>query len=152
MKACLFQSVQWSVMRIHSTILWKVKRMRNLHEYIQKNYGREALWELQQWEKWELRYSNYSNHRSCTLRCITKGIVLVSLKLNSRRKDISSRARVIIYRAERQLLQERFRSINTILLDNGGRIATSRSRLFSLVTTSTMQLKCIEFINKGKGI
>ena len=56
-------------------------------------------------------------------------------------------ARAIINRAERQLLQERVRSINTILLDNGGRTATSRSR-FSLVTTSTIQLYCNEFINK----
>ena len=33
-------------------------------------------------------------------------------------------------------------------MDDGGRIAASRSRLFSLGTTSTIQLKCIEFINK----
>ena len=122
--------------------------MRNLHKSIQENYGRKALQELQQWEKWELGYSDYSTHRRFTLRCISKGIVLVSLKLNSGRKDISSRARAIIYRAEGQLLQERVRSINTILLDNGGRIATSRSKLFSLVTGSTIKLKCIEFINK----
>ena len=104
---------------------------------------REALQELHQWEKWELRYNNYSNHRGFTLRCISKGIVLVSLKLNSGRKDISTRARAVIYRAERQLIQERVRSINTILLDNGGRIAASRSRLFSLVTTSATQCALI---------
>ena len=85
----------------------KVNRMRNLHKYIQENYGREAMWELWKCEKWELRYSGYSNHRRFTLRCISKGIVPVSLKLNSRRKDIRSRVRAIIYRAERQLLQER---------------------------------------------
>ena len=122
--------------------------MRNLQKYIQENYEREALQELQQWEKWELRYSDSCNHRKFTLRCINKGIVLVSLKLNSGRKNISSRARGIIYRAERQLLQERVRSINTILIDNGGRIATSRPRLLSLVTAQTTQLKCTKFINQ----
>ena len=109
---------------------------------------KEALQEMQQWEKWELRCSDYSNHRRFTLRCISKGIVLLSLKLDLGRKDISIRTRAVIYRAERQHLQDRVRNINTILLDNGGRITAGRSRLFSLVTTPTTQLKCIEFINK----
>ena len=38
--------------------------------------------------------------------------------------------------------------MNTILLDNEGRIAASRSGLFSLVTTTTIQSRCIEFIKK----
>ena len=63
-----------------------------IHKYIQESYWREALWELQQWEKWDLKYSNYSNHKRFTIRCISKGIVLVSLKLNPGRKDISNRA------------------------------------------------------------
>ena len=97
-------------------------------------------------------FCDYSNHRRFTLRCISKGIVLVSLKLNSGRRDISSRIRAIIYRAERQLLHERVRSINTILLDNWGRIATSRPGLFSLVTAPTTQLRCTEVINKVREV
>ena len=48
--------------------------MRDLHKYIQDNYGREALQELQQWEKWELRYSNYSITEGSLLDVLTKGL------------------------------------------------------------------------------
>ena len=79
-------------------------------------------------------------YRSCgsgrngfTLRYIGRDVVPVSLRLNSGRKDISRGARAIIYISEKQ--------------DNEGSIATSRSSLFSLVTTLTIQQKCSEFIS-----
>ena len=49
---------------------------------------------------------------------------------------------------EKQLLQDRVECINASLQDNKGRIVASKSRLFSLVTNTTMQQKCMEFINK----
>ena len=122
--------------------------MRNLHNYILENYGREALQELQQWEKWELRHSDYSNHRRFTLRCIGRDIVLVSLKLWSTNGNISYGARKIIQKAEKQILQDRVKCINVILWDNEGKLDRCRSRLLSLATTTTSKDRCIEFINK----
>ena len=47
-------------------------------------------------EKKEFRQCDYSNHRVFTLRCISKGLVPVIVRLNSKRKDISIGARNII--------------------------------------------------------
>ena len=103
---------------------------------------------MQQWERKEFRQCNYSNQRVFTLRCICKGLVPVSVRLNSNRKDISIGARNIIRRAERQLLQQRVKDINRLLQDNSEGIAVSKSRLFSLVTNPHIQQQCTEFIDK----
>ena len=112
--------------------------MRNLHKYITENHGMEAFRELQQWERREFKQCNVINHRILTLRCINKGLVLVSVKLNSNRKDISRGARNIIRRTEKQLLQDRVKCINGFLQDNRGSIEASKSRLFSMVTNITI--------------
>ena len=83
-----------------------------------------------------------------TLRCISKRLVLVSVNLNSNRKDISIGTRNIIRKAERQILQERVKCINNILQDNREGIASSKSKLFSIVTNQAMQQQCTEFIDK----
>ena len=113
-----------------------------------RNHGREALGELQQWERKEMGQCNYINHRVFTLRCISKGLVPVSIRLNSNRKDISIGVRSIIRRAERQLLQQRVRDINRVLQDNREGIVSSKSRLISLVTNPSIQ----QFINKVREV
>ena len=126
--------------------------MRNLYTFMKENHGWEALRELQQWEKREFKQCDYKNHRIFTLRCLNKGLVLVSVRLNSNKKDISSGARNIIRRAEKQLLQDRVKCINGILQDNGGSITASKSRSFSIVTYTTIQQKCREFIDKVREV
>ena len=91
---------------------------------------------------------DFKNHRIFTLRCIRKGVTPVNVRLGYTRKDIIKMAREIIYKAEKQLLQERVKYINVILENNGKKLKNSRSRLLSLVTTTTTQGKCIEFIDK----
>ena len=54
----------------------------------------------------------------------------------------------IIYRAEKQLLQDRVKCINGILQDNESKLDRNRSRLLSLMTTITTRNMCIEFTNK----
>ena len=49
---------------------------------------------------------------------------------------------------EKQLLQESIRYINVIFDTNGKKLEINRSRLLSLVTTTTTQGKCVDFINK----
>ena len=122
--------------------------MRNLHRFIEENHGLEALQELQ---KWVIKESDYKNHRRFTLGCINKGIIPVSVRLKSTSKSRSKRAKEIIYRAEKQLLQDRIKCINGILGDNKGKLDRSRLRLLSLVTTTTKD-RCIEFINKVREV
>ena len=124
-----------------------VKRMRNLHNYIQQNHGLEALQLLQEWEKCVIKDSDYRNHRRFILRCISKGMVLVSVKLRSTNRKISYWFRKIIQKVGKQLLQDRVMCINVILQDNGERLDRCRSRLLSIVTTTTRN-RCTEFINK----
>ena len=83
--------------------------MRNLHKYVKENYRLEALQLLQLWEKSILRDCNYRNHRRFTLRCISKDIVPVSVRLRSACSKISQGAGKIIEKAEKQLLQDRVR-------------------------------------------
>ena len=74
--------------------------MRNLYKFIKENHGLEDLRELLQWEKVEIKQCHYRNHRIFTLRCINKGLVPVSARLNPNRKDISNRTKAIIRRAK----------------------------------------------------
>ena len=122
--------------------------MRNLQELIKEKHGIEALQQLWQWEKCVIKDCDFKKHRIFTLRCISKGVIPVSVRLGSTRKDITKKAREIIYKVEKQLLQERVRYINVILDNNGKNLEISRSRLVSLVTTTATQGKWEDFINK----
>ena len=103
---------------------------------------------LKEWEKCVIKDSDFKNHRIFTLRCVSKGVIPVSVRLSSTRKDITRKAMEIIYKAEKQLLKERVRYINVILDNNGEKLETNWSKLLLLVTTTTTtQGKCIEFIN-----
>ena len=59
--------------------------MRNLHKFIEDNYGLEALCLLQKWEKLEIKDSDYRHHMRFTLRCISKDLIPVSIGLKSAR-------------------------------------------------------------------
>ena len=77
--------------------------MRNLHKFIQEKYGIEALQELQQWGNCAIKDSDYKYYRIFTLRCINKGVIPVSVRLGSTRKDITYRAKEIIYKDEKTI-------------------------------------------------
>ena len=57
--------------------------------------------------------SDYRNHQRFTLRCLNKDLSPVSVRLKSTVNN--KRAKQIIHRAERQLLQDRVKGINGIL-------------------------------------
>ena len=103
------------------------------------------------WEKSVIRDCNYKNHRRFTLRCISKGIVPVSVRLGSSCSKISKQAREIIWKAEKQLLQDRFKCINATIKHNGSNINNNRSRLTSIVTNTADIDQCSKFINKVRG-
>ena len=54
--------------------------MRNLHLILLQEYGIEVRYLFREWERLQLRTSDYKNHRIFTLRCVHKELVTVSIK------------------------------------------------------------------------
>ena len=119
--------------------------MRNLYQIILEEYGLGALHLFRDWEKLQLRASNYKNHRIFMLRCIHKELVPVSLKLKTTLR--TDRARKIIRTAERHLLQARVKAINSILDNVTKQTELCRSKLASILSTHRFR-KCQGFIEK----
>ena len=80
-----------------------------------------------------------------TLKCISKELVPVSIRLKTTIK--TEKARKIIRKAEKDLLQARVKSINSTLGDNAKQRELSRSKLASILSSSTMD-KYQQFIDK----
>ena len=119
--------------------------MRNLHQIILEENGLGALHLFRDWERLQLRASNYMNHRIFTLRCIHKELVQVSIKLKTTLK--TEKARKIIKLAEKHLLQASIKSINSILDNNTKQTELCRSKLASILSTPMFR-KCQGFIEK----
>ena len=119
--------------------------MRNLHQIIQQDYGLEALRLLRDWERLRLQVSDYKNHRIFSLRCLHKDLVPVSIKLKTTSK--TDRAKKIIRKAEKDLLQARIKSINSILDNAGKQTELCRSKLASIISTERLR-ECQGFIDK----
>ena len=81
--------------------------MRNLHKIILEKYGIEALHLLRDWEMLQISDCNYRNHRIYTLRCISKGLIPVSIRLKTTIRR--EKTRKII--RKRDLLQARVKSL-----------------------------------------
>ena len=99
--------------------------MRNPHNLIEEKHGKEFLCLLWEWESLEIKDSDYKNHQRFTFRCISKDLLLVSIRLKSTIK--SRRVKQIVHGAERQLLQDRGKGIKGIIQDNA--IKLHRCRL-----------------------
>ena len=123
-------------------------RMRNLHKYILENNGIEVLRLLSDWERLHYRDCNYKNHRIFTLRCLHNDLVPVSIKLKSTFKNWQGKE--ILRLAEKQLLQARIKSINSLLDNNAQQIKSTRSKIVSILLNPSYN-KCQEFIEKSRG-
>ena len=77
---------------------------------LEQEYGKNSITTYRKWEKMEGKVSNFKNHRRFLLRCLDKGLVPVSLKLKNHIR--TQRGKAIIEKAEKQLLNERIKSIN----------------------------------------
>ena len=82
-----------------------------------------------------------------TLRCLHNELVPVSLKLKSTLK--SERAKKILRSIEKQLLQTRLKSINSLLDNNAKQLELTRSKIASILPAPSYQ-QCQEFIEKIK--
>ena len=66
-----------------STKLHETNRMRNIHAYLVSEYGKESVRIFRQWVKIEMKMADFQNHRRFTLRCLSKDVIPVSVKLRS---------------------------------------------------------------------
>ena len=108
--------------------------MRNLHKFILEKYRIGSLKLLRDWEKLQLR-------------CIHSELVPVSIRFKSTLK--SERAKKIPRTAEKQLLQTRLKSINSLLDNNAKQLELTRSKIASILTPLNYQ-ECQDFIDKIK--
>ena len=119
--------------------------MRNLHLIILQEFGIEARRLLREWERLRLRSSDYKNHRIFSLRCIHRELIPVSIKLKSTLD--TPKARQIIRKAEKDLLQARIKAINNILGQVEKEIQDCRTKLASIISQERLE-QCQGFINK----
>ena len=97
------------------------------------------------WERLWLREKDYKNHRIFTLRCLHKDLVPVSIKLKSTLK--TDRAKKIVRKAEKDLIQARIKSINSILNNVAKQTEECRSQLASIISTERLR-ECQGFVDK----
>ena len=119
--------------------------MRNLHQIILQEYGLEALHLFRDWKRLQLRASNYKNYKIFTLRCIHKELITVSIKLKSTLK--TEKAKKIVRKAEKDLLQVRVKAINSILDNVTKQTELCRSQLASILSAQRLR-ECKGFVEK----
>ena len=97
------------------------------------------------WERLRLRASDYKYHRIFTLRCLHKELIPVSIKLKSTLK--TEKARKIIRKAEKDLLQARIKAVNSILDNVAKQTVECRSQLAFIISAQRLR-ECQRFIDK----
>ena len=116
--------------------------MRKLHSIIKNEFGGKVL-----------PYSGNGNiilrslptYRRFTLRCLSQKITPVSLRLKSNIK--TERGTKIIQRAEKQLMDERVRLINSTIDIYSNFICTCMNKL-KVKISQELHEECHDFINK----
>ena len=97
------------------------------------------------WERLWLRASDYKNHRIFILRCLHKELIPVSIKLKSTLK--TEKARKIIRKTEKDLLQASIKAISSILDNVAKQTEECRSQLASIISAQRLR-ECQGFIDK----
>ena len=123
--------------------------MINLPKNIKEKYGLEAIQQLHSWEKSVIKASDYKNHRIFMLKCMGHNLIPINIRLKPTKSKqyISANARKIIERAERQLMQDRGRTINNTIQASEDNGIHNKTRLASIVTQIDLD-RCINFIEK----
>ena len=121
----------------------KSNRMRNIHSYLVSEYGKESVEIYWRWEIYEYKMVDFQNHRCFSLRCLSKDVIPTSVRLKSNIR--TPKAKYIIRKAERALLNERIRSINNSITMFKLLRDTCINQLESILDKETME-KCRDFI------
>ena len=106
--------------------------------YLSPKVPIEAQCLFRDWERLQLRASDYKNHRIFTLRCLHKDLVPVSIKLKT--NLTTSKARQIIRKAEKDLLQARVKAINNTLDQVAKQTEECRTQLASIISAERASL------------
>ena len=122
-------------------------RMRSIHMKLSTEYGRESVKIFCQCEKYERKMADFTNHRRFMLRCLSKGLVPVSIHLQKNIK--TPKGLQIVKRTERALMNERVRSINNTLNMVRDLRDTCINQLREVLDDDWMD-KCREFIEVGR--
>ena len=78
-----------------------LNRMKNIHTYIETEYGKENFQTFRCWENLEYKITDFENHPRFSLRCLSKDIIPVSVRLKSNIK--TPKGKHIVRKAERKL-------------------------------------------------
>ena len=114
----------------------KSNRMRNIHLYLTSEYGKESVEIYWRWEKYEYKMADFQDHRCFSLRCLSKDVIPTSVSLKSSIR--TPKAKYIIRKAERALLNERIRSINNSITMFKSLRDTCINQLESILDKETM--------------
>ena len=57
--------------------------MRNIHAKLISEYGQESVRFLWQWETLKIKMVDFQSHRRFTLRCLSKDLIPVRIKLKT---------------------------------------------------------------------
>ena len=120
----------------------------NLHQFIRRDYGQNAVIELRNKENIEKKISRFRNHRVFTLRCKDQGLTPPSLRLKC--PINTHNARQIVQRAEKQLLRERIRVINHKLTDFNLQNTKGESDLISRDYPNNVQQRISRHLEKSR--
>ena len=117
---------------------------KSTSNYITRVWVRGAVL-VQSWERLRLRELDYKNYRIFTLRCLHKDLVPISIKLKSTLK--TERAKKIVRKVEKDLIQARIKAISSILDNVAKQTVLCRSSLASIISAQRLR-ECQGFIDK----
>ena len=123
--------------------------MRKLPNIIEQEFGKDTFYLYRKMEVIELKICDYKNHWRFYLRCLSKGVILVSLKLKNNIRTY--RSDHIIYQAERWLLNERIRNIKNIIEHHKHEKCMHDINLKTILGP-VMFIHCENCINTGKEV
>ena len=118
---------------------------KSTSNYTTRVWVRGTMHLFRDWERLWLRALDYKNHRIFTLRCIHKDLIPVSIKLKSTLK--TEKAKKIVRKAEKDLLQARVKAINSILDNITKQTELCRSQIASILSTQRLR-ECQVFFEK----
>ena len=94
-----------------------------------------------------MKMADFSNHRRFSLRCLSKGLIAIGIKL--RTKIRTPKGQFIIRKAEKSLLNERIRSINNSIAMLKIQVDTCINQLEITLNKKSMD-ECFKFIESKR--
>ena len=113
---------------------------------LNRSMVRESLFLMRQWEKLEKKMSDFRNNQRFTIKCLKNDIVPVSVRLKTNIK--TAKGLEIIKRAEKQLLNECVRSINSQLGMFMFKRDTCIKKLKEVIREQNLIQECEELMKK----